>query len=80
MAALGRFGGANKRRSIYETDTVRIHLEEVDGWGAFKGDVVELLVPITEKINEAMAKAMIMEMMAKLGIRVVDLVRLSYMN
>lgn len=75
-AALGIRGVVRKQRLLYMVGHTRIHLDEVDGLGAF----VELEVVLLPGQSEQEGRAAAVELMAKLGIQDSDLIEAAYMD
>ena len=63
-----------KRRSIYELGRVELHLDEVEGLGAF----LELEIRLGPDLSEEEAIRLAKELLAKLGVEERDLVPYSY--
>ncbi len=72
--ALGLKTVVRKRRQLWRLDNVRIHLDEVEGLGAF----VELEVQVTSERDVAACQAQARALMDALGIRPADLLAGSY--
>jgi len=72
--ALGIKTMVRKRRQLWRLDNVRIHLDEVEGLGAF----IELEVQLTSGHDVAGCRAQARALMDALGIRPVDLLPGSY--
>jgi len=72
--ALGIKTMVRKRRQLWRLDNVRIHLDEVEGLGAF----VELEVQVTSGRDVAGCRAQADALLETLGIRPADLLAGSY--
>jgi adenylate cyclase class IV len=70
--ALGVTAVVRKRRTFLLLDTVRVHLDNVDGLGSF----LEIEVPVGD--NEAAARDRIEDLMQALGYGWADCIRASY--
>jgi predicted adenylyl cyclase CyaB len=74
--ALGIRGVVRKRRLLYLVGATRIHLDDVEGLGAF----LELEVVLTEGQSEAEGESMARRLLAELGIRDADRVAPAYID
>jgi predicted adenylyl cyclase CyaB len=75
-AALEIVGVVRKRRAVYVIGQTRMHLDEVDGLGAF----VELEVVLQPLQSISEGEAMARDLMARLGISPGDLVEKAYID
>jgi len=75
-ASLGVRGVVRKRRSLYNVNQTRIHLDEVEGLGSF----VELEVVLSPGQSEEKGARIAAELMAQLGIEESDLVKVAYID
>ncbi|MCU0916181.1 MAG: class IV adenylate cyclase [Planctomycetes bacterium] len=75
-AALGVAGVVRKRRAVYLIGPTRVHLDEVEGLGAF----VELEVVIQPGQDFAQGEAIARALMAKLGISADQLIDRAYVD
>jgi predicted adenylyl cyclase CyaB len=75
VAALGVRGVVRKRRTLLLMDTTRIHLDNVDGLGAF----LEIEVPVRDE-DVAAAQAQLESLMQALGYGWSDCIRASYID
>ncbi|MEW5826989.1 MAG: class IV adenylate cyclase [Candidatus Bipolaricaulota bacterium] len=75
-AALGVRGVIRKRRILFLVGATRIHLDEVEGLGAF----VELEVVLAEGQSEAEGAAIARRLIEDLGVRDEDLVAAAYID
>jgi len=73
---LGVRGVVRKRRLLYMVGNTRVHLDEVEGLGAF----LELEVGLGADQGEAEGQATARELMARLGIQESDLIVGAYMD
>jgi len=76
MCALGIRGVVRKRRLLYLVGQTRIHLDEVEGLGAF----LELEVVLADDQPEAEGEAVARRLLADLGIRDEDLMSGAYID
>ena len=74
--ALGTIGRVRKRRRVYMVDRTRIHLDEVEGLGAF----VELEIVLREGESAEAGEAVARQIMGALGIDESQLVRGAYVD
>jgi predicted adenylyl cyclase CyaB len=74
--ALGVRGVVRKKRYLYLVGQTRLHLDEVDGLGQF----LELEVVLRPGQTDAEGQAIAAELMARLGIAEVDLIKGAYMD
>jgi len=72
--ALGIRSVVEKRREIFLWRSVRIHLDEVIGLGAF----LEFEAVLGPKVDETVGHAQVEELIGRFGIRPVDLISGSY--
>ena len=76
VSCLGVRGVVRKQRLLYHVGNTRIHLDEVEGLGAF----VELEVVLGPGQSEEEGQAVADELMAKLGIEESDLIEGAYID
>jgi predicted adenylyl cyclase CyaB len=69
-------GRVRKKRTLYEVGTARIHLDRVRGLGTF----VEIEVVLREEESVEHGKAIVADLMKRLGIKEPDLVAQSYID
>ena len=74
--ALGIRGIVRKRRLLYLVGQTRIHLDEVEGLGAF----LELEVMLSDRQLEAEGEAIARRLLADLGVRDEDLMSSAYID
>lgn len=74
--SLGVRGVMRKRRTVYMVGNTRVHLDEVEGLGAF----MELEVVLSPGQSAAEGERVALELMGKLGIDEADLVTRAYMD
>lgn len=74
--ALGVRGSVRKRRTLFLVGRTRIHVDEVEGLGAF----VELEVELQGSETEVEGAATARDLMHRLGIAPEDLVELAYID
>jgi adenylate cyclase class IV len=74
--ALGVRGVVEKRRELFRAGRTRIHLDEVEGLGAF----LELEVVLEPEDERALGEAIALDLMRKLAIRPQDLVEVAYID
>ncbi|MDE2292823.1 MAG: class IV adenylate cyclase [Elusimicrobia bacterium] len=74
--ALGEAGRVRKRRSLYLLGRTRVHLDEVEGLGAF----LELEVVLADGEDAAAGEAEALALMADLGVSPSDLVEGAYVD
>lgn len=75
-AALGLRGVVRKRRTLYRICQTRLHLDQVEGLGSF----LELEVVLAHGQDVAQGRAIVAELMERLGIAEPDLVRCAYID
>jgi len=74
--ALGIIGRVRKRRRVYLVEHTRIHLDHVEGLGAFLELEVELSEPQTAADGEVVA----LRLLSALGVSEADLIRGAYLD
>jgi predicted adenylyl cyclase CyaB len=74
--ALGETGRVRKQRQLYLVGQTRIHIDRVEGLGAF----LELEVVLAPQQSEADGEAVAHDLMATLGIDAADLVAGAYVD
>jgi predicted adenylyl cyclase CyaB len=74
--ALGTRGVVRKQRLLYRIGNTRVHLDDVDGLGAF----VELEVVLNESQTSQEGESVAEEIMKQLGICETDLVAEAYID
>jgi len=74
--ALGIIGRVRKRRRVYFVEHTRIHLDHVEGLGAFLELEVELSEPQTAADGEVVA----LRLLSALGVSEADLIRGAYLD
>lgn len=74
--SLGLRGAVSKRRELFRVGSTRIHLDRVEGLGAF----LELEVVLDPGDEAARGDAIARDLMRKLGIRAEDLVDVAYID
>jgi predicted adenylyl cyclase CyaB len=75
-AAFGVRGVVRKRRTVYLIGSTRVHLDQVEGLGAF----VELEVVLHDRQDSAEGVAIARELMTKLGISPSQLIDRAYID
>lgn len=75
-AALGAIGDVKKARTLYWIGQTRVHLDQVDGLGAF----MELEVTLSDPESEADGERVALGLMQELGIDGEDLVAQAYID
>ena len=73
-AALGVIAEVRKRRTLLVRDNVRLHLDQVEGLGAF-GEIEAVIAPDDEPER---SRAAVNELLAALGVGPLDLIDISY--